>query len=294
MPATPRTPEVLQHSSLDQDNSKSQSQVSEPTPKARPAASNRQISLPLTASYYYDPSDPSTHNLEYATRVSGFDFLSASRNVEAGASAYEDAVGASQTSNYSETSTNATGVPPSLNEVPSLPAEQDIKPPPRRLGKLVATPDSFAPGLTLHIDQSRTSWGRLTSNTLVYDNSKDTRIPKTAFVLFWYSSSSEGSDTVQELSQQGKDWTNLEELKVGIWTCATHGIWINGKHLKQKDDKGRAVFGHLHTGDIVTVFHEPRDNACLRFKCEFNIGSGQLPRPPGQSFTTILGNKLEQ
>jgi serine/threonine protein kinase len=289
MPATPRTPEVLQHSSLDQDNSKNESQISEPTPRARPAASNRQISLPLTASYYYDPSDPSTHNLEYATRVSGFDFLSASRNAEAGASAYEDTLGASQASSYSEASTNAAPT-----EMPSLPAESDIKPPPRRLGKLIATPDSFAPSLTLTIDQSKTSWGRLGSNTLVYEDSRDTRIPKTAFILFWYSSSDDGSGTVQELSQQGKDWTNLKELKVGIWTCATHGIWINGKHLKQKDDNGRAVFGHLHTGDIVQVFHEPRDHVCLKFRCEFNVGSGQTPRPAGQSFTTIAGHKLEQ
>jgi serine/threonine protein kinase len=293
MPATPRTPEVLQHSSLDQ-GSKNHSQISEPTPKARPAASSRQISLPLTASYYYDPLDPSTHNLEYASKVSGFDFLSSRNDAVAGASAYEDTIGASQTSSYSETSTNAAAAPSSPADMLSLPVELDIKPPPRRLGRLIATSDSFAPSLMLNIDQSKTSWGRLASNTLVYENSRDTRIPKTAFIIFWYSSASQSTATVQELSQKGKDWTGLDELKVGIWTCATHGIWINGKHLKQKDDKGRAVFGHLHTGDVVQVFQEPRDHTCLKFKCEFYLGSGTMPRPSGQSFTTILGHKLEQ
>jgi serine/threonine protein kinase len=290
MPATPRTPEVLPHSSLDQ-SSKEYSQISEPTPRARPATQGRQISLPLTASYYYDPSDPSTHNLEYATRVSGFDFLAASRN--ASASAYEDTVRASDTSGTSELSANADTAPSPAAVMPSLPAELDIRPPPRRLGRMIATPDSFAPGLTLNIDQSKTSWGRMPNNTLVYEHSRDTRIPKTAFVIFWYSSAGQSRNTVEELSQQGRDWTSLEELKVGIWTGATHGISVNGRHMKQKDDKGRAVFGHLHTGDIVQVYQDARGIECLKFKCEFYLGCGKQARAIGESFNTMVGNKLQ-
>jgi serine/threonine protein kinase len=295
MPATPRTPEVLQHSSLE-TGSKDHSQISEPTPRARPTAASRQISLPLTASYYYDPLDPSTHNLEYATRVSGFDFIAARRDTEAGASAYEDTVRASDTSGTSEYSTAPVAAAASSPSaaVPSVPAELDIRPPPKRLGKLIATSDSFAPGLTINIDRSKTSWGRLANNTLVYENSRDTRIPKTAFIIFWYSSAGQSSGTVEELSQKGQDWTSLDELKVGIWTCATHGISINGKHLKQKDEKGRAVFGHLHTGDVVQVYHDSRGTECLKFTCEFYLGSGREPRPAGDSFSTMLGNKLQQ
>jgi serine/threonine protein kinase len=291
MPATPRTPDVLPHSSLDQ-GSKEFSQISEPTPKARPATQGRQISLPLTASYYYDPADPSTHNLEYATRVSGFDFLAASRASRAGASAYEDTVRESDTSGTSELSTNAGAAPSPAAVMPSLPAQLDIRPPPKRLGRLVATPDSFAPGLTLNIDKSKTSWGRMPSNTLVYEDSRDTRIPKTAFVIFWYSSGGQSHDTVEELSQQGKDWTSLNELNVAILACATHGILINGKHVKQKDDKGRAVFGHLHTGDIVEVYHDAQGTECLKFKCEFYLGSGKQVRTAGDSFSIMTGSKL--
>jgi serine/threonine protein kinase len=295
MPATPRTPEVLQHSSLD-SGSKDHSQISEPTPRARPVAANRQISLPLTASYYYDPMDPSTHTLEYATRVSGFDFTAARRDAEAGASAYEDTVRASDTSGTSELSANAASIdaPSPSAAVPSVPVELDIRPPPKRLGRLVATPDSIIPGLTINIDRSKTSWGRLGNNTLVYEDSRDTRIPKTAFVVFWYSSATQGNGTVEELSQTGKDWTSLEELHVGIWTCATHGISINGKHLKQKDDRGRAIFGHLHTGDVVQVYHDGRNTEFLKFQCEFYLGSGKGPRAIGGSFATMLGNKLQQ
>lgn len=293
MPATPRTPDVLQHSSLE-EGSKNPSQISEPTPRARPTAANRQISLPLTASYYYDPADPSTHTLEYATRVSGFDFVAARRDSEAGASAFEDTVRVSDTSGNSDFSTAVAAVPSPAAEMPSLPAELDIRPPPRRLGRLVATPDSFAPALVLNIDKSKTSWGRLSNNTLVYADSRDTRIPKAAFVIFWYSSADQSPGTVEELSQQGKDWTSLEELKVGIWTCATHGISINGKHLKQKDEKGRALFGHLHTGDIVQVYHDSRGTECLKFKCEFYTGTGKEPRSAGDSFKPMVGNRLER
>jgi serine/threonine protein kinase len=240
-PATPRTPDVLQHNSLEQ-SSKFASQISEPTPKARPSASNRQISLPVTASYYYDPLDPSTHNLEYASRVSGFDFVGAQKEATAGASAYEDttrgSVASSSVASGSQTGEAQAQAPSPSAEVPSVPAELDIRPPPRRLGKLVATADSFVPNLVLNIDKSKTSWGRLANNTIVYDQSRDTRIPKTAFIIFWYSSGGDSAETVQELSQKNRDWTSLEKLNVGIWTCATHGISINGKHLKQKDEKG--------------------------------------------------------
>ncbi|KAL5114730.1 Protein kinase protein rad53 [Pleosporales sp. CAS-2024a] len=291
MPATPRTPELPPHSSLDQGGSKIQSQISEPTPKARPTGSKRQIFLPVTASLYYDPLDPSTHNLEYASKVSGYDFVAAQANAEAGASAYEDSVRASDTSGTSELSTAATASSPTA-VLPCSPAELDILPPPKRLGKLIATPDSFAPGLTINIDQSRTSFGRMGNNTVVYPDRADTRIPKTAFVIFWYSPV--GGATVEELSQQGKDWTRLDELRVGIFTAATHGISINGKHLKKVDEKGRAVYGHLHTGDVVQVYQHAKTPECLKFRCEFYVGSGKEPRAVNEGFTTMLGNKLQQ
>lgn len=287
-PATPRTPDVPQHNSLER-SSKFASQISEPTPKARPSASNRQISLPVTASYYYDPLDPSTHNLEYASRVSGFDFVGAQKEATTGASAYEDTTRGSVASSSvaSGSQTGEAQAPSPSAEVPSVPAELDIRPPPRRLGKLVATADSFVPNLVLNIDKSKTSWGRLANNTIVYDQSRDTRIPKTAFIIFWYSSGGDSAETVQELSQKSRDWTSLEKLNVGIWTCATHGISINGKHLKQKDERGRAMFGHLHTGDIVQVYQDARGSECLKFRCEFYLGSGKDPRPTNNSFQVL-------
>ncbi|KAF2270425.1 kinase-like protein [Lojkania enalia] len=288
-PATPKTPEVPQHNSLEQ-HSQHPSQFSDTTPKSKTVPFSRRIDLPqFTASTYFDPSDPSDpspHSSAYATKTSEFDFGTVVEAAKVGESQLDDTIRHS-TENSSHESEHITAP-----IVPTAPAELDIKPPPTRLGKLTATADSFVPGLTLMIDQSRTSWGRSPTNTVIYENSKDTRIPKTAFIIFWWSSNREGDGTVQELSQQGKDWTNLDDLHCGIFTCASSGISINGKHLRQKDEKGRALYGHLHTGDVIQVYHDARGTECLKFKCEFKRGSALHPRPAGEAFNIIQGNKL--
>ncbi|KAH9878981.1 hypothetical protein J1614_002416 [Plenodomus biglobosus] len=290
LPATPKTPEFLQHGSLHQ-SSGNFSQISEPTPKARQPSINRQISLPMTASYFYNPMDPSTHNLEYASKVSGIDFVSQGSLVEAGARTESNTTHGSQASVRS-TDSSAAAAPSPAPAIPSVPDQLNNGPSERRLGKLVATPESFAPNLVLNIYQSKTTWGRLLKNTIVYEDSHDTRIPKTAFIIFWYSSASESRSTVDELSQKGKDWTSLKDLHVGIWTCATFGITVNGKLLKQHNDKGYALYGHLHTGDIIQVYQDPRGPACQKFRCEFYLGSGREPRPAGSSFNTLIGTKV--
>ncbi|KAF2187079.1 Pkinase-domain-containing protein [Zopfia rhizophila CBS 207.26] len=280
-PATPKTPEVPQHSSLDLP-----SQISDATPKAKVSSFNRQISLPKTASFYFDPYKPDTHTLEYASEVSGFDFVGAAAAAKEGAAELPDTMRFSAENSDLSQDGSTTSVHPTTTLV-----EPDIKPPPRRLGKLTATADSFCPGLTLMIDQSRTSWGRLPGNTLVYENGNDTRIPKTAFIL-WWSSDAEGPDAVENLAKDGKDWTKLNGLHVGIFTCARCGISVNGKHLRQRDEKGRALYGRLHTGDIIQVFHDAKGSECLKFKCEFYHGEGKDPRPAGDGFHVQIGSKL--
>ncbi|KAI8940396.1 hypothetical protein NX059_004087 [Plenodomus lindquistii] len=290
LPATPKTPEFLQGSSL-HESSGNFSQISEPTPKARQPGINRQISLPMTASYFYDPMDPSTHNVEYATRVSGIDFVSQGSLVSTGARTDSNTTGDSQASVRS-TASSAAAVPSPSPAIPSIPDQLNNGRSARHLGRLVATQESFAPDLVLNIDQSKTTWGRQPNNTIVFEDAYDIRIPKTAFVIFWYSSGSEAQSTVDELSQKGKDWTSLKDLHVGIWTCATFGIKVNGKLLKQHNDKGYALYGHLHTGDIIQVYQDPKGPTCMKFKCEFYLGSGREPRPAGKSFSTLVGTKV--
>jgi serine/threonine protein kinase len=290
-PTTPKTPDVPQHNSLE-GHSHRVSQISDSTPKAKPPALNRQISLPKTASFYYDPFDPSTHTLEYASRVSGFDFVGAAQATMPKDQHLPDTVRFStDTGENTSHETSQTGRSTSSEEVVALPPELSIKPPPRRLGKLTATADSFNPNLTLMIERSLTSWGRNRDNTIVYEDPQDIRVSKRSFNIFWYTSDAT-SIPITDLSQQGKDWTSLPGLHVGIFTCATSGISINGKHLRQNDDKGRALWGHLHTGDIVQVYANPLSTECLKFKCEFHLGSAKMPRPPGESFVILHGDKL--
>ena len=285
-PATPKTPELHQHNSLD-NNSHRTSQLSEATPKAKESAFDRRINLPKTASYYYRPGEPETHNLEFASKESGVDYVAAAAQIsDVNTAEIPDTIRISPQPETPQPTVSATA-----DAIPGMPAQPDIKPPPRRLGKLIATPDSFSPNLTVAIDQSSTSWGRLPTNTVVYEHSRDTRIPKTAFFIFWYTPDSE-STTVEQLSQQGEDWTKIDGLRVGIFTCATSGIGINGKHLRQKDERGRALFGDLHTGDIIQVYQDSRGSECLKFKCEFYQGTGKESRAAGESFGIQSGGKL--
>ncbi|KAF2750865.1 hypothetical protein M011DRAFT_492248 [Sporormia fimetaria CBS 119925] len=283
-PATPTTPNVPQHSSL--ENHTTGSQISEPTPKARPPTLNRQISLPKTASFFFDPYNPSTHTLEYASKVSGIDFVSQASKE---APSLPDTVRFSVDNKENVSKRGQTPLSDASYEVlQTLAPAMSIKPPPRRLGKLVTTADSFT-NITLIVDQSQYSWGRYQGNTVVYEDAADVRVPKRAFVIFFYTINSQGMD-VKDLSQKGEDWTKLDDLHVGIFTCATSGISINGKHLRQNDDRGRALYGHLHTGDIIQVFHDHRNNTFLKFKCDFYLGSAKHPRPAGDSFNVLVVN----
>lgn len=286
-PTTPKTPEVPQHNSLGYSQ-KNPSQGSEPTPRARPPPS-RMISLPKTPSFFYDPADPSTHNIEYAQKVSGFDFGAQLQDATDAASLADTMQQSVHGDSDASVTSVASAAVAQVQASPQLHTEPDFKAPPRRVGKLVATADSFDPSLTLNIDQRLTSWGRLKSSTIVYEDGADVRIPKTAFHVFWWSPSD--PNLVQELSRNGHDWTTVEDLQVGIYTQARSGLWINGKHLRQKDDKGRPLYGNLHSGDIVQVFSDR--SQCLKFKCEFYHGKSVQPRPAGQSFKVQYGTKVD-
>lgn len=282
-PATPKTPEVPQPNSLGHSQ-KYHSQSSEPTPRARPPPQSRLITLPKTPALFYDPADPSTHNIEYAQRVSGYDFGLPQQKPASNAQGLEDTMHQSDRPDSRSSAASAAAVP--VDATPKIPIEPSFfKAPPRRVGKLVATSDSFDPSLVLNIDQRQMSWGRLQANTIVYDDSKDTRIPKTAFHIFWWCPSD--VNLVQQLSQNGEDWTDVDDLHVGIYTQASHGLSINGKLLKQRDDRGRDMYGILRSGDVIQVYHDPRSKECLKFRCEFYYGQGANPRAAGESFKVL-------
>ncbi|KAF2200412.1 Pkinase-domain-containing protein [Delitschia confertaspora ATCC 74209] len=267
-PTTPQTPDVHQHSSLEKH-----SQASEPTPKARVLTFQRQISLPKTPSYYYDPFDPATHTLEYASKVSGVNFT-------AGSQAASDAVKLPDTVRFSSGSEQISQEYLLTDgSIPVTSPTSQIKPPPRRLGKLTSTTDSINPNLAVSLDQPQTSFGRLAENTLEWEDKHDIRIPKKAFTIWW---ASDLLGEVEHYAEEGKDWSDLDGLHTGIFTTASNGIRVNGIRLKTKDSEGRWCYGRIHTGDIIEVFHNEIE--CLRFKCEVYFGAGKEPRPAGKEF----------
>jgi hypothetical protein len=119
-------------------------------------------------------------------------------------------------------------------------------------GWLKATPDSFL-DLTLPIAGPATSWGRNINNTIVYTDEHDTRVPKIAFLLYLYE------DTPAEAKSAS--------CKAAIYTHATSGISVNGKHLKRRDKNGDMTYGRLKTGDIISIYHKPLSTEVLKFKC---------------------------
>ncbi|KAK4540822.1 hypothetical protein LTR36_008899 [Oleoguttula mirabilis] len=245
------------------------------TPKqAQHSTFNRQINIPITASFFYDPGDYSTHTPEYASKISGFDFVSNPSYLVPAEVSLPATTSGSATDNDHDDHHDDTDAE---QEVPALlpPPPEFVKPPPR-LGRLVSTPDSFAQ-VTLNLSKQITTWGRASTNTYVYPDKNDTRVPKRGIILYFHA---KGIDKASEAS----DWTKLPGLHCGIATESSAGIYVNGVELK-KGDFGRMKFGRVYTGDEVMVSRAGLDGKPgLKFRCEFFHGEGREKRPEGCKF----------
>jgi len=216
------------------------------TPKSQQQF-RRQIELPVSASFFYDPYDPQTHTVEYASKISGIDF-------------------AAQSLDHNKENNKKTN---------SSFLATFIKPQPV-LGKLISTADSFA-SVSLHISSRVTTWGRMPTCTNVYPNGHDTRIPKLALELMFHAP---GIDKVE---RDGGDWTKLDDLELLVRTGSSKGILVNGVVLPDRDNKGRKCFGRLYTGDEVCVSRSAPGGSrtqgeSLKFKCEFHVGKSKKER----------------
>jgi len=236
------------------------------TPKPR-QAHRRQIELPVTASFFYDPYKPETHNLEYASKKSGIDFTAAA------------AAGAEAMVSIRDHATQNKENKPLPKSEPSFTTTPFIKPA-AILGKLITTPDSFVQ-ITLNITSKITSWGRKPTCTYVYSDSRDTRVPKVGLELFFHAPD---LDTAEN---EGKDWTTLPGLEMLVATSSTKGILINGVMLPERDENGKKCFGRLHTGDEVCVSRPVGktfvgqsgvQGETLTFRCEFSVGKSRNER----------------
>lgn len=246
------------------------------TPRPKPKKFSRQIVLDVGPSFYYDPYDPTTHNLEYASKVSGRDFV--------GEAAAEAANNAGRVDNNTLPLQATMGPPTSSRHtrssarvyLPTYPVLPHVVPakflqPPAKLGMLISSTDSFTQ-IFWTLNKRIETFGRQSTNTLIYPDAEDTRIPKTAVCIYFHAQG------IEKLEKEGRDWTTLPGLQTVLTTRSHLGIWINGFQLKGASEAGYQLCGRVYTGDVITVFAR-EDGTCLRLVCKFEVGEGRNPRP---------------
>lgn len=253
------------------------------TPKAKQKEFSRQMTLDFPPSFYYDPSDPSTHNLLYASKVSGRDFLA-----EAATRAVSDSSnGFGSIRAHSPSPLQATMLPPTPSrprtrsdsrlyfpEYPVVPHQvpTEILQAAPRLGLLISSTDSFTK-IFWQLTKPFECWGRDRNNTFVYPDINDSRISKKAICLYHHAPG------MKKLIREKRDWTKRSGLHTTLATCASRGIHVNGFHLRNANDDGYQLCGHVYTGDVITVHVSKDTGECLRFVCKFEVGEARKERP---------------
>lgn len=272
-PNTPRTPEAKSvRRSQDYVPYETPEKHSELTPKGN--SFNRQIDLPLSASFFYDPNDPSTHNLEYASARSGHNFVANPTILSSSFSNMATAQARGQ-----ELTDPAGAVEASTGAESEAP--QFLRPAPR-LGRLVSTPDSFS-DINIPLAARITTWGRALGCTVVHPDATDVRVPKRGLIICFNATG------LTEAEKQGKDWTKSPDLTCSIATQAHQGIFVNGIKLNQNDSQGRALSGLLQNGDIITIASGGRGKLAakgtgLAFRVELYHGLSKTTRSARDAF----------
>ncbi|KAK8243882.1 hypothetical protein HDK90DRAFT_136662 [Phyllosticta capitalensis] len=300
-PTTPRTPDISQRHSLQVSDTstprvapaqkisfvKDPSQPSqESTPKQRSGFS-RQIQLPVTASFFWDAKDESTHNNEYSSKVSGIDFSRGPVYVDRKKllSMPSTLVPSDTSEDETDSSTNRRG----SEDVPDTTAgalqsyssvDGEFRRPKPRLGNLTTTPDSFF-HTVLRLENRVEAFGRNPECTLTYPDIQDTRVGKNAFTLWHHARG------IEEAIASNKDWTKMDGLNVQIHTICRRGVEVNGVHLPPPPPGGRVQYGILYTGDVITVFNNSKGEV-LNFVCEFFHGVSANRRPADKPFKPLM------
>lgn len=280
-PAEPKTPAQAEFSSP--GNAANE----DITPRPRQQALfSRQINIPIPASFYFNAEDPSTHTLEYASKISGHDYLtnpsyireiiddsSLPATMSAGSATDNAATDDENEDNEVSEITNEDVAPAISRHIAISQPSEFVKPPPR-LGRLTTTPDSFTQ-ITINLSTRMASWGREPTNTHRYPDSKDTRIAKRTVLIYFHA---KGIGSVPEEDQS---WIHLPDLHCIVTTQSSLGIQVNGVLLK-KADVGKWTYGRVYTGDEITVIPSDKDGkGGLKFVCEFLHGEGRNQRPEG-------------
>ncbi|KAI5370156.1 Putative serine/threonine-protein kinase, active [Septoria linicola] len=264
-PSTPEAAESIEESSV-------QAPEEAPPPER---VFRRRIVLPLSASYYYDPADPSTHNAEYASRVSGHDFVNEPDYyprepppLPVSNGALRDSAAVSHPSDEAQLAPANGATHEALR---SAEAQCDTKKG-DPVGRLVSTKDSFA-NVVVELDSRKNTFGRDKNCTTSYENKEDTRVGKYAFTIFLHATG------IENIPEGEEHLDMLPGAYIGILTHSSNGVTVNGERLCRAEAPGKQTYGKLHHGDIIEVWPRMKDQKGLSFRAEIYQGEGKKRRP---------------
>ncbi|CAD6505512.1 BgTH12-01002 [Blumeria graminis f. sp. triticale] len=158
--------------------------------------------------------------------------------------------------------------------------------------KLVSTPDSCLPGITIDLVQFMTSWGRGSKATMRYPELNENRIPKYAFKIFLFRSGCNNTASLDSNYQASSGFSS-QDMNFYISTKASVGIWVNDFNLmsydRQNPNTESKYWGKLMNGDLITVWRhdsKPRE-IFTRFRFECSYGQSKESRSSSDQFQLI-------
>lgn len=170
----------------------------------------------------------------------------------------------------------------------------DFQRPKRILGKIIGTPESCLPTITLNITETITSWGRGYKNTIRYSNGLDIRVPKYAFKIFLFKPKfyTAAGALPSNATPGNEKNANDQDMAFYISNKASSGIHINGfnlpSHDRQNPYTASKFWGELRHGDIITVWKHDQDKTQFtQFKFECYWGVSKQPRAEGERFQIL-------
>ena len=167
----------------------------------------------------------------------------------------------------------------------------EANPPGKRIvATLQSSPESIVKGISIFVTDSMVSWGRAPENTRVYDQSKESRVPKYAFrIVLW----KDGYDPAKDSRPWNQNNKAQDSFYFYISTKATQGIHINNVTIHSHDPKNPVApskyWLRLHDGDRIIVWQNG-DASYTKTELVFHCAWGGSSKPRSRS--TSPGSRL--
>ncbi|KAM5355770.1 hypothetical protein ACJ41O_002416 [Fusarium nematophilum] len=163
----------------------------------------------------------------------------------------------------------------------------------RAIGVFESHPDSILDSISFPVADTLVSFGRGPTNTEVFKDKLDTRVPKYALKLLLWKDG-DGFDPAKDTFKGPPPWLrnagNPNSYAFYVSTKASVGININGYLLASSDPKNHSGPSHhwarLHNEDSIIIWgpNEPKKHTKLIFRCFW----GASAQPRGEDKTLRL------